>query len=75
MFERDGEWVERELDDMLCTGHSLVGEACRCCGKVFPSEAELEAEATRKANLLADTAMDEQRLTGSLEHDKQVRPP
>jgi hypothetical protein len=75
MVKRDGEWVERELDDMLCTGHSLVGEACRCRGKVFQSEAELEAEATRKAQLLADIAMDEQSRAENLEHDNQVRPP
>jgi hypothetical protein len=35
MAKRDGEWVERELDEMLCTRHVFIGEACRCCGKVF----------------------------------------
>jgi hypothetical protein len=38
MGKRDGEWVERELDDVLCTRHSLIGEACLCCGKVLQSE-------------------------------------
>jgi hypothetical protein len=75
MVKRDGEWVQRELDNMLCTGHSLIGEACRCRGKVFQSEAELEAEATRKAQMLADIAMDEQSRAENLEHDNQVRPP
>jgi hypothetical protein len=75
MVKRDGEWVERELNDMLCTGHSLIGEACRCRGKVFQSEAELEAEATRKTQMLADIAMDEQSRAENLEHDNQVRPP
>jgi hypothetical protein len=75
MVKRDGEWVARELDDMLCTGHSLIEEACRCCGKVLQSEAELEAEATRKAQMLADIAMVEQRRAENLEHDNQLRLP